>query len=103
MNSGTAARPTVTFTATLSGANEVPANPSTASGSSTATYNKDTRILQITTTHTVASPSGAHIHRGKINVNGPVIFNFGAAGASIASPIIYTSAALTYRSVKYSW
>ncbi len=40
--------PNVAFAATVNGASEVPANSSTATGSSTATYNTDTKILTVT-------------------------------------------------------
>ncbi len=83
---------TVTLTASsLSGANESTPNASTATGSATVSYNKDTKILTATVTHTIAAPTAAHIHKGAVGISGPVVFNFGTA----TSPIAYTSAALT--------
>ncbi len=82
--------PNVIFKATMSGAQESSPNNSTATGTSTLTFNKDTKIFTIVITHTVASPTGAHIHKGAVGVSGGIIFPF----ASAVSPISYTSAAL---------
>lgn len=83
--------PNVTFLATLNGANEVPANASTATGTASLTFNTTTKILTITVTHTVATPTASHIHKEAPGVNGGVVFGF----ASATSPINYTSLALT--------
>jgi hypothetical protein len=79
----------------LNGGQEVPPNSSVATGKSTATYNSDSKTLQIVTIHNVASPTGAHIHRGKAGVNGPVVFDLAAGRSSVTSPIIYTSPPFT--------
>ena len=79
------------FTATLSGANEVPPNESNATGSAELTYNRDTRVFQVVVEYSGFEATGAHIHRGEEGVNGPVVFDFG----STASPINYTSEPLT--------
>lgn len=83
--------PSVTYKATLDGASESTANTSKATGIATLTFNTTTKIFTISVDHTVAAPTGGHIHRGVFKVNGPVIFPF----ATLASPIMYTSAALT--------
>ena len=87
--------PNITFTATLSGLNERPnSNNSTATGTSTLIFNNDTKIFTITTTYsglTGGTVSGAHIHKADPTIAGPVVFGF----ASLASPIVYTSAAIT--------
>ncbi len=63
----------------LSGAQEVPANASTATGTADVTYNKKTKRLSyfITWNNLAAAPTGAHIHgpaaRG---ANASVIHNF---------------------------
>ena len=83
-----------TFKATLSGANERPTpNASTATGSSTLVFNTDTKIFTISTTYSglTGTATAGHIHKGDINVSGPVLFGFTAASVS---PIIYTSVAL---------
>jgi CHRD domain len=85
--------PNITFTATLSGANEVPANASTASGAATVTFNNDTKILTLTATFTGFTPSAAHIHNGAVGANGPVVFPLGTA--PFTSPVNLTTVALT--------
>lgn len=82
--------PNVTFLATLTGANEVPANGSPATGTATLTFNSTTKIFTITVNHNIASPTGGHIHKAAAGVSGPVVFPF----SSLASPISYTSVAL---------
>ncbi|WP_310557817.1 CHRD domain-containing protein [Flavobacterium sp.] len=81
----------VTFTATLSGANEVPANTSTAVGTATLVYNKTTKMFTIAVVHSGLTPTGGHIHKGAAGTNGGVVFGF----TNLASPISYTSGALT--------
>src|SRR5687768_15372564 len=87
--------PTIYMKAELSGSQEVPANASTATGMSTASYSPEHRMIFITTTHNVTSVIGAHIHRGKPGVNGPIVFPLSTNASSLASPIIYRSPALT--------
>ncbi|HMK17755.1 MAG TPA: CHRD domain-containing protein [Chitinophagaceae bacterium] len=82
--------PNVTFKATLTGAQEVPANASTATGDATLTFNTTTKIFTLAVTHSIASPTNGHIHKGAVGVSGGVVFPF----ASFTSPISYTSAAL---------
>lgn len=62
--------------ADMNGLNEIPPNPSPATGFSGGTYDDVTRQLII---HTMggtfmANTTAAHIHRGSSSVNGPVIF-----------------------------
>jgi hypothetical protein len=85
--------PNITFLGTLSGANEVPANASTATGSVSVVFNSDTKILTATVTFSGLTPSAGHIHNAAAGVNGPVVFPLGSAPFS--SPINYTSVALT--------
>jgi hypothetical protein len=81
-----------TFTAAmLMGSNEVPANNSTATGTATLTFNNTTKIFTVTVNHTLASATAGHIHKGAAGTNGGVVFPF----ATFASPINYTSVALT--------
>jgi CHRD domain len=82
--------PYVTFLATLTGASEVPANPSTASGTATLTFNPSTKIMALTVNHNITTPTAGHIHKGATTVAGPVTFGF----TSPASPINYTSVAI---------
>ncbi|MDQ6755517.1 MAG: CHRD domain-containing protein [Bacteroidota bacterium] len=78
------------FSATLKGSNETPPNNSTASGTASATYNINTKILKINVTYSGLTATAAHIHKGAVGVSGPVIFPF----TGFASPINYTSVAL---------
>jgi hypothetical protein len=82
--------PYIIFTATLNGTSEVPANPSTATGSATLNFNTTTKIFSVTVTYSGFTSTAAHIHKGATNANGGVIFGF----TPFASPIIYTSVAL---------
>ncbi|MFE3868332.1 CHRD domain-containing protein [Flavobacterium sp. LS2P90] len=75
----------------LMGSNEVPANNSTAKGTATLKFNNTTKVFTITVTHNLSSISAGHIHKGAAGTNGSVVFPF----TSLASPISYTSAALT--------
>lgn len=81
----------VTYTATLNGANEVPANNSTATGTATLTFNKDTKVFNLVVTHTVLGPTAGHIHEGAPGENGGVVFGF----ISADSPIEFTEGPLT--------
>ncbi|MCC2548088.1 CHRD domain-containing protein [Hymenobacter sp. BT175] len=74
------------LTATINGAQQVPVNPSTATGSFTGTYTASSRQLAYTVTYTGITPSNAHIHTGTPGNNGSVAIPF----ASLASPITGT-------------
>jgi hypothetical protein len=75
---------------TLSGANEVPAVVSSATGSVTGTYNQTTKILSISSTLVGITPTAGHIHTQTVPTNatksGGVTFNF---GTTLASPVAY--------------
>lgn len=82
-----------TFKADLKGSNEVPPNSSAAAGTATLIFDNNTKIFYITVTHNIASPTGAHIHVGAAGTAplNNVVFPF----TNLASPIKYTSVALT--------
>ncbi len=63
---------------TLSGANEVPAVVSSATGSVSGTYNKTTKTLNVTVNYAGIEPTAWHIHKGATGATGGVVFNFGA-------------------------
>ena len=86
-----APNPNVTFKATMNGASESTPNASTATGTGTLTFNTTTKIFTINVVHTLAAATAGHIHNGAVGVSGPVVFGF----SSIATPISYTSIALT--------
>jgi hypothetical protein len=81
----------VSFNATLNGANEVPPNASTATGTATLSYNKTSKILTLNVTYSGITPNDGHIHVGAVGVDGPVVFHL----PSLTSPISFTSTALT--------
>jgi subtilisin family serine protease len=73
------------YRAALSGANEVPPVPTSATGAAFFSYNAATRVL--TYNLTVANISGvtaAHIHRGAAGTNGPVAYNLLPSGATLS-------------------
>jgi hypothetical protein len=65
------------FSAALSGAQEVPANGSTASGAGAFVLLADRTLLgyHITFSGLSGSETVQHIHRGAVGVAGPVVFN----------------------------
>jgi hypothetical protein len=73
--------------ATLTGANEVPAVTTTATGSASGSYNKTSKILNLNVTYAGVTPTVGHIHNGASGVAGPVIYPFTIA----ASPFTYVS------------
>jgi len=75
--------PEVKFEATLNGASEVPPVTSSASGRMDGVYNKDTKTLTFTITHSGLTPTAGHFHSGNSWETGPVVFTF----PSLASPI----------------
>lgn len=78
--------PNISFSATINGASEVPANASTATGSATGTFNTTTKILTLTVTYTGVTASNGHIHKGAAGVSGGVIFPF----SPFTSPINFS-------------
>ena len=74
-----------TFTAFLSGANEVPPVVSPASGFATLTVDTDGTLnipLHVEFTGLTSAQTAAHIHTGSAGVNGPVVFT-----APVGSPV----------------
>lgn len=71
----------VVLTASMNGAQEVPANTRTATGKAEVRFDKDTRVLtyQVTYIGLSGPVTGAHIHGPAApGVNGPVVVPFGA-------------------------
>jgi hypothetical protein len=62
---------TETFTATLNGANEVPANGSAATGTATITRDGNNLTFDIQVNN-ITAVVAAHIHSGAAGVNGPI-------------------------------
>ncbi|GAB2791054.1 CHRD domain-containing protein [Rhabdobacter roseus] len=80
--------PEVKVMATLSGASEVPANTSTATGKAEGTFNNETKELKLTVTYQGITPVAWHIHKAAAGTNGSVLFDFGTA---FSSPFNYST------------
>lgn len=74
--------PTSTFfSARLTGANEVPANASAATGTAVAfLHQPDNRLVYMVDTTGLANVTAAHVHNGAVGVNGPVVFPLNGGG-----------------------
>ena len=76
---------------TLLGANEVPAVTTSATGTTTGTYNQTTKILSVSTTLVGITPTAGHIHTQTVPTNdtksGGVTFGF----TTLTSPIAFTT------------
>ncbi|MBC7368664.1 MAG: CHRD domain-containing protein [Undibacterium sp.] len=69
----------VEFRATINAAQEVPTNPSAATGSAIMIYDvaSNTFDLVVSISNFPATLASSHIHEGASGVNGPVVTNFG--------------------------
>jgi hypothetical protein len=76
----------VTYTATLNGASEVPANSSTATGTATFKYDKTTYKLSGTVTFSGMTATASHIHKGAMGQSGGVVIPLDVT-APVTSPI----------------
>ena len=77
---------TTNLSATINGAQQVPANNSTATGTFTGTYNGTSKQLSYTVVYQGFTPSAAHIHFGTPGNSGAVAIPF----SSLTSPITGT-------------
>ena len=83
------------FYATMLGAQEVPANASTAGGTGVYVYDPDTKTLSGTVTTTVTG-TVAHIHTGAVGVSAGVTFPFTGGPATWTMPAtVLTDAQVT--------
>ena len=69
----------VTYVAQLSGTNEVPAVPGTASGTATFTLDGKSLSYRVTVSGLSGNAAASHIHVGGAGVNGNIIVPFNAA------------------------
>lgn len=80
-----------TVSASLSGANELPVVTSSATGTTTGTYNQTTKTLTVSTTLNGITPTAGHIHTQTVPTNatksGGVTFGFTA----LTSPVVLTT------------
>ena len=66
------------YRASLSGANEVPANPSPATGTGIFLFDGVSKLYyHIEFSGLVAPQTASHIHKAAVGVNGPIIINIG--------------------------
>lgn len=72
-----------TFTATLSGANEVPPVTTSATGTVTATLDGTALSLSGSFSGLSGNPTAAHIHSGDAGSNGPVIVALNVDGGTL--------------------
>jgi len=74
------------FSGTFSGANEVPAVSTTATGTLSGTYNRNTKVLTLNMTYSGLSSAATmwHVHKGAVGVSGDPVagLDFGTLGAS---------------------
>ncbi|MCI1186900.1 CHRD domain-containing protein [Hymenobacter sp. DH14] len=82
----TATATVTNLTATVNGAQQVPANNSAATGTFTGTYDSNNKQLAYTVTFQGMTATSAHIHTGAPGVSGAVAIPF----ASVTSPITGT-------------
>jgi hypothetical protein len=88
-NDPTPVLPELKVSTTLSGANEVPANPSTATGTVDGVLDQESRILSLnimysdsaaadsSSADSVFIPTGWHIHKAPADSTGSVVIDFG--------------------------
>ncbi|MBI3463724.1 MAG: DUF11 domain-containing protein, partial [Planctomycetes bacterium] len=72
----------VHLSATIGSSQEVPTNPSTASGTATLTYDPVAASFDIDTFVQgigLADLTGSHLHLARVGINGPVIFDVGGS------------------------
>ena len=75
------------YDVTLTGAKEVPANASAATGKFVGSYVKSTKVLTFTLSYSGLTPTGWHIHKGTPDVSGPIEIPLGAI---VPSPLIHS-------------
>lgn len=84
------------LTGSLSGANEVPANTATGTGTTQVTVNDDgTMRVQVNATGLSGTAIGAHIHVGVPGVNGGIVTNLLTDGIDVGGPITNSGGTLT--------
>ena len=90
----TPAPPLPAISGAFSGAQEVPAVTTSATGTFTGTFDKTTRELRYTVTFSGLTPTAGHLHTGAPGMNGPVFLPFpfnNAASNGFDSPIVGTT------------
>jgi hypothetical protein len=83
---------TTTFRAAMNGSNEVPLNPSSATGAAVLTFDSQSKVLSGAVSYSDMTVTAAHIHKGEVGVSGDVVFPI---TVSPENPFTFTSPALT--------
>ncbi|TGE24113.1 CHRD domain-containing protein [Hymenobacter aquaticus] len=82
---------TTETTATINGAQQTPANNSTATGTFTGTYNSGTKQLAYTVTYQGITATAGHIHLGGPGVAGGVAVPFDKLASPITGTVTLTA------------
>lgn len=78
--------PMTKFKATLTGGQEIPANPSAATGVAIITYNREGRTFTVEISYSNGfTPSAGNVHQGALGTNGPVIKPFTSLSGTVIS------------------
>src|SRR6185369_7010948 len=80
------------FVSSLSGAEEVPAHATSASGSGVVVFDPATRGITYQLRETVSGASAAHIHQAPAGTNGSVIVPFTLVGGGASGSATLTQA-----------
>jgi ABC-type sulfate transport system substrate-binding protein len=83
---------TLCFVASLSGAEEVPAHTTTATGSGVFTFDPATLTINYQLQHTVVGATASHIHEAPAGTNGAVIVPFTLVGQGASGSAVLTQA-----------
>jgi len=81
----------VTYSAVLTGAQEVPPVATTATGSATFTLSADRTRLTYSVTHTVTGGTASHIHLAAAGESGSVIYPFSPFGSTMSGTLTITT------------
>jgi NADPH-dependent ferric siderophore reductase len=88
------------FTAALSGANEVPAVVSAATGDATVRFNANQSAISVDlTTAGLTNATASHIHFGAAGANGGVMFSLFAGPGAFPSPLTKTLTSADFTAV----
>ncbi len=81
----------VTYTAVLTGAQEVPPVVTTATGSATFTLSADRTQLMYLVTHDVVGGTASHIHLAAAGENGAIVYPFTPFGSTMSGTLTITA------------
>jgi len=84
-------RDQILYLANLTGAQQVPPTPSTATGTGSVIFDPYTNIINYQLQENIAGATDAHIHQAPVGVNGPVIVPFTLIGQGASGTATLTS------------